>query len=84
MSMGINRMAILPQSRHSTRCILDIDRLQVMVVPDFNVELASPAVERPDTYPQIGATSVNHVSPGAVFLQMRPENGLDREMVLEF
>ena len=84
--MGISRTATLPQSRHSTRCIvaLGIDRLQVMVVPDPDVELAGPAVERPDTYPQVGATRLDHVLPGAVFLQMRPEDGLDGEMVLEF
>jgi len=84
--MGISRTATLPQSRHSTRCIvaLGIDRLQMMVIPDPDVELASPAVERPDTYPQVGATRLDHVLPGAVFLQMRPEDGLDGEMVLEF
>ena len=83
--MGITRNAIYRQSRQVTRLIsLDIDRLQVVIIADFNVKLAGPAVERPDTYPQVGATRLDHVLPGAVFLQMRPEDGLDGEMVLEF
>jgi len=55
-----------------------------MVVPHPNRQETSPAVERPDTYPQISATRLDHIFPGAMFLQMRPENGFDGEMMLEF
>jgi len=83
--MGITRNATYRQSRQVTRLIsLDIDRLQVVIVPDRDLKLAGPAVERPDTYSQVGAASIDHVPPGAVFLQMRPEDSLDRHMVLEF
>jgi len=83
--MGITRNATYRQSRHVTRLIsLDIDRLQVVIVPDRDLKLAGPAVERPDAYPQVGAASIDHVPPGAVFLQMRPKDGLDRHVVLEF
>ena len=83
--MGITRNATYRQSRQVTRLIsLDIDRLQVMIVPDRYLKLAGPAVERPDTYPQVGAASLDHVPPGAVFLQMRPEDSFDGEMMLEF
>ena len=53
MSMGINRKPTLPQSKHSTRCILSIDRLQVMVVLDLDIVLTAPAVERPDLDAQV-------------------------------
>jgi hypothetical protein len=83
--MGIIRNATYWQSRQVTRLMsLDIDRLQVVIVPDRDLKLAGPSVERPDADPQVGATRLDHVPPGAVFLQMRPKNSLDRHVVFEF
>jgi hypothetical protein len=61
-----------------------MERFQMMVIPDPDVELAAPAVERPDSDPQVGAASLDHVPSGAVFLQMRPEDGIDGHMMPEF